>query len=183
MGKHDTDYRLCTSELERRVYKVAEDAKLPEELTRNIINAGKRMLQSKPVHSRDARITANDLVDLLEMLYAKTGPQFVPIIKRLAEGALSVPAEKLRDWYTFARQVSSVYTNITPQEQKRISDALSASESPDILRRGVAAIHHEEIRRILEEHPSLAAVKRNGRISEHASRTKSPWNMGKEKEI
>jgi hypothetical protein len=177
------DYGLCNKELQDRVYRVAQDAKLPKALTADIVKAGLMMLQAKPSQERETKITANELVDLLEMLYAKTGTQFTPIITRLAHGALSVPEERLREWYATARQIANLYTTITPAEQKKIGDALTASESPDSLRSRVTALHQEEVRIMLKEHPSMSASIRNGRASEHVIRTKSTWRTGKEKQV
>ncbi len=177
------DYSLCSKELQQRVYKVAEDAKLPKDLTDSIIKAGLMILQSKPTHTKEEKITANELVDLLEILYAKTGPQFKPVITRLAYGVLSVPEERLREWYATARQIANLYTKITPDEQKKIGNVLAASESPDRLRSGVNALHQEELRMLLREHPSQTASIRNGRSSEHALKTRSTWRTGKEKQV
>ncbi len=182
MGKCP-DYGFCNKELQQRVYKVAEDAKLPKDLTDNIIKAGLMILQSKTTHTKEEKITANELVDLLEILYVKTGPQFKPVITRLAYGALSVPEEMLREWYATARQIANFYTTITPDEQKKIGDVLAASESPDSLRSEVTALHQEELMILLKERPSQTASIRNGRSSEHALRTKSTWRTGKDKQV
>ncbi|MEM4240320.1 MAG: hypothetical protein QXM31_03690 [Candidatus Woesearchaeota archaeon] len=182
MNDFTSEYTACSNALLGRVYKVAEDAKLPKYLTEDIVKAGRLILQSKSAQQKEVRITANELVDLLERLYAKTGQQFMDIIKRLAHGALSVPEERLREWYATAMQIANFYTRITPEEQKRIGDVLSESESPDSLRNRVTALHQEEVMKLLKEHPSLSAS-RNGRASDHAHRTKSTWRTGKEKQV
>ncbi len=173
-----TDYVPCSRDIYQRVYKVATDAKLQKDLTRNIIIAGMRIIQSTGAQQKKTRITPNHLVDLLELLYAKTGNQFTPIITRLANGALSVPEERLREWYATAQQIANFYTRITPEEQKRIGDVLSESESPESLRDRVTAMHQEDVMRLLKEHSSSARG-RNGRVSENIFPTKSRWITGK----
>ncbi|MEM4266293.1 MAG: hypothetical protein QXX65_04430 [Candidatus Woesearchaeota archaeon] len=172
-------YPLCSKVLQERVYRIAENARLPKDLTADLIKAGRLFLSSSAEHK--PRISANDLVDLLEMLYAKTGTQFVPIIKRLTYGALSVPEERLREWYATARQIANFYTSITPEEKEKIGETLATSESPDSLRTKVESLHQEEIRQLLANQPWKSAG-RNGRTGEHAYRTRSTWNTGKEKQ-
>jgi len=183
MSGFRSDYCPCSKALQDRVYRVANDANLPDDLRSNIMRAGQRILTSRIAQSNRKRITADELVDLLERLYAKTGTQFTPIITRLAHGALSIPEERLREWYATARQIANSYTTITPEQQKEIGNALAVSDDPDGLRNKILAYHQEELKTVLETHPLQIATRRNGRPSQCMAKTKSTWRTGKEKQL
>lgn len=173
------DYTLCNKDLQEKVQKIVEYARLPNDVTANIVKAGLRILEAAQISDKRKMALAHDLVDLLERLYAKTGQKFQPLISRLAEGALTLPLERLNEWYATAKQIANYYTEMGAEREQTITELLANTNTPEGLRNKIESLRYGELKELMNTKPWQIAG-RNGRIGEKVYRTKTTWRTCKE---
>ncbi|MEM2916496.1 MAG: hypothetical protein QXT19_04025 [Candidatus Woesearchaeota archaeon] len=173
------DYTLCNKNLQEKVQRIVEYARLPNDVTTKIVKAGLRILEAAQISDKRKMALANDLVDLLERLHAKTGQKFQPLITRLAEGALTLPPERLNEWYATAKQIANRYTEINQEKEQTITELLINTDTPEGLRDKIESLRYGELKELIDTKPWQISG-RNGRMGEKVYRTKTNWKTCKE---
>ncbi len=170
-----SDLAICNTKLLDKVYEITRSAKISERFTKDIVSAGRKLLRSYKGESNEVKVSATDLLDMLQNLYAKTNNQFLPILQNLVKGVNTAPNNQVRSWYSTARQVSILFTDeLTKSEKQRLDQLIANCDSPERFQ--------SEITRIKQSSQYQGPV-RVGRSSGMAREVNRGWKQSKRKEV